>query len=185
MTFWKSALLVLSLALPAGLPLSAVHAQELSDSAREAMTTRIDAFNETVAGGDMGAVFDYMPPKILSLLATQSGLAQEELIAASKAQIELAMATVTIDSFSMDIDAATYQLTPDGSRGYVLIPTETVMTVEGAGGIRATSETLAFEDEGEWYVARIDEPTQAQLLQTAYPEFVGVEFKPGTMEPVE
>jgi hypothetical protein len=179
MSFWKPAVLAFALSF------SAAYAEELSDDAKAAMTTRVEAFGTSVAGGDMAAVFDYMPPKVLAYLAEQSGLEEAALIEASKAQIATAMALVKIDEFSMDTDAATFQMTPDGSRGYVLIPTETVMTVEGAGTMKATSETLAFEEDGEWYLARIDDPSQAQILQTAYPEFSGITFKPGTVEAVE
>jgi hypothetical protein len=178
MTFWKTAVLCLALST------SALHAQELTDEARAAVTERVNSFNQSMAAGDMSAVFDYLPPKLLSSLAAQGGVDVPTLIEISKAQIEEGMAMVTIDSFSMDMDAATYQMSPDGSLGYLLIPTETVMTVEGAGKMRATSDTLAFEDEGEWYIARIDEPNQTAILQAAYPALAGIAFKPGAIEPV-
>jgi hypothetical protein len=179
MTFLKTVVLGFALSI------STAHAQELSDEERTAMIDRVDAFSESMAEGDMGAVFDYMPPEVLALLVEQSGQDEETLIEMSKAQIEMAMATVTVDDFAMDIEAATYQMTPDGSRAYLLIPTQTMMTIEGSGTVIASSETLAFEDEGEWYLARVDEPAQAALIQTAYPEFVGVEFAPGTIEAAE
>lgn len=179
MTFFKTAFLGFALSF------SAAHAQDLSDEARTAMIDRVDGFSESLAEGDMGAVFDYMPPKILTLLAEQSGLEEDALIEMSKAQLETAMASVTMDDFAMDIEAATYQMTPDGSRGYLLIPTQSLMTVEGAGMMKASSETLVFEDGGEWYVARVDEPSQAALVQTAYPEFAGITFAPGTVEAAE
>jgi hypothetical protein len=158
MTFWKAAVVGFALSL------SAAQAQELSDDARTAMTARVDAFNDSIGSGDMGAVFDFMPPKILSSLAQQSGVDEATLIEMSKAEIETAMATVSIDAYSMDLETATYLMTPDGSRGYLLVPTVTEMTVEGAGKMKASSETLVFEDEGEWYLARVDDPGQAQLL---------------------
>jgi hypothetical protein len=178
MSFWKTAALCLALST------SALYAQELSDEARAAVTERINGFNASMTAGDMGAVFDYMPPNVLTSLAGQSGVDVPTLIEMSKTQIAAAMAAVTIESFSMNIDAATYQTTPDGSLGYLLIPTETVMTVEGAGKMKATGETLAFEDGGEWYLARVDDPGQAAMLQAAYPAFVGVTFTPGVTEMV-
>jgi hypothetical protein len=178
MSFWKTAALCLVVST------SALQAQELTDDARAAVTERINGFNASMAAGDMGAVFDYMPPKVLESLAGQSGLDVPTLIEMSKAQIETAMAAITIDSFAMNIDAATYQMTPDGSLGYLLVPTETVMTIEGAGKMKATGDTLAFEDAGEWYLARVDDPGQAAMLQAAYPAFAGVTFTPGVTEPV-
>ncbi|MGL4238914.1 hypothetical protein [Tabrizicola sp.] len=178
MTFWKA--LVLGFALS----ISAVAAQELSDEDRAAMTARVDAFKATFAAGDMGAVFDYMPPKLIQALAAQSGMDEATLIELTKAEIEQTMAVVTFDSWSMDLEAATYQMTPDGSRGYMMIPTEALMTIEGAGQIKAVGETLVFEDEGKWYLLRIGEPAMNALFQTAYPEFAGITFKPEVMEPV-
>jgi hypothetical protein len=178
MSFWKTAAICLVLST------SALQAQELSDDARAAVTERVNSFNASMAAGDMGAVFDYMPPNVLTSLAGQSGVDVPTLIELSKTQIGAAMATVKIDSFAMNVDAATYQTTPDGSLGYLLIPTETVMTIEGAGKMKATGETLAFEDGGEWYLARVDDPGQAAILQAAYPAFAGVTFTPGVTEPV-
>ncbi|MGL4236722.1 hypothetical protein, partial [Tabrizicola sp.] len=86
MTFWKTAALCLALST------SALHAQELSEEGRAAMTERVASFNEIFASGDMGAVFDYMPPKVLESLAAQSGVDQATLIEMSKAQIDQAMA---------------------------------------------------------------------------------------------
>jgi hypothetical protein len=179
MTVWKAALLGLTLSF------SAAQAQELSDEARTAMETRVDAFGAAMASGDMGAVFDYMPPKLLESMAAQAGIDQAALIEMSKAQIETAMATVKIDSFEMDTASATTAATPDGSITYVMIPTTTVMTVEGAGTMQAKGDTLAFQEEGEWYLARVDDAGQAALLQSIYPAFAGIAFTPGTVEPVQ
>ncbi len=179
MTFFKALIVAVALSVaPAA-------AQDLSDADRAAMTARVDAFNAAFVAGDMAAIFDFMPPPILTRLAAQTGMEEEALLAAMKDQIDAAMAIVTIDSYAMNLDAATYSITPDGTRPYALIPTETVMTVEGAGKMRATSETLAFADAGKWYLVRIDEAAQVTLLTEAYPEFADVTFTPGTLTAVE
>jgi hypothetical protein len=59
------------------------------------------------------------------------------------------------------------------------------MTIEGAGKVRATSETLALKDDGVWYLVRIDEAAQSDLVKKIYPGFADFEFKPGAMEPVQ
>ncbi|MGL4236724.1 hypothetical protein [Tabrizicola sp.] len=178
MNFWKTAALCLALMAPAA------EAQELSANARTALTERVEAFSASVAEGDMGAAFDFMPPRLLTAFADLSSVDVPTFVEMGKAQMETVMASATINSFSMDADAATYQMTPDGSLGYVLIPTETVMTIEGAGKMKSTAETLAFEDEGEWYLARTDNPSLVTLLQTVYPAFEGVTFKSEITEPV-
>ncbi|MGL5010648.1 MAG: hypothetical protein ACRC6I_12260 [Paracoccaceae bacterium] len=176
---FKAALLALTLAA------APAFAGPIADADRAAVTERVDAFNTAFLGGDMAAVFDFMPPKIISSIATQSGMTEEALMAAMKEQIDMAMAMVTIDSFGMDMETASAETTPDGSRTYVLIPTFTEMTVEGAGKMRADGETLAFEDEGKWYLVRVDDPAQVQLLTAVYPEFTGVTFTPAAITPME
>ncbi len=179
MTLFKATLVALALAL------TPAFAEELSGEDRAAVTSRVDAFNTAFAAGDMAAVFDFMPPKILVALSDQSGLSEEDLLAAMEGQIDAAMALATIDSFEMDMDTASYQMTPDGSRGYVLIPTETEMTVQGTGAMKATTDTLAFADEGAWYLVRVDDQAQVQLLTAAYPEFTDVTFEPAVIMAVE
>jgi hypothetical protein len=160
-------------------------AQELAEDDRAAIAERIETFESIMQGGDMAALYDEMPQRLRSSIASQAGVSEEEVEVAMRAQVEAMMATATIDGFSMDLDAATVAGTPDGSTTYALIPTITEITMDGTGSVRATSQTLALEDEGEWYLLRVDDPAQVALLGQVYPAFAGVEFVPGTMEPVE
>jgi hypothetical protein len=157
----------------------ALDAQQQAD-----MQARVDSFQAIISKGDMAAVFDYMPPKILELIATQSGVSIDQIKAAAKTEIEEALKTVTFDSFTMDTKAGVAGKLENGLV-YMLIPTETKMSVDGAGKVRATSETLALNDGGKWYLVRIDTPTQSDLVKKIYPGFASVEFKPGTMETIE
>jgi hypothetical protein len=178
-TLFKTALLALSLlATPA-------FAEPIPAADLPAITERVEAFDAAFRGGDMAAVFDYMPAKILTHIATQSGMTEEALKAAMKEQIDLAFETVTIDEFGMDMATATWATTPDGSRSYAMIPTFTVMTVEGAGTMRSEGDTLAFNDDDKWYLVRVDDPAQVQMLTAVYPEFNGVTFAPATITPIE
>jgi hypothetical protein len=176
---FKAALLTLTLAA------APVFADPIPEPERAAITERVDAFNAAFNGGDMAAVFDFMPDKILTSLASQSGLSEDALMALMKEQIDIAMQSVTIDEFGMDMATATWEMTPDGSRGYALIPTHTVMTVEGMGKMRAQGDTLSFADEDKWFLVRVDDPSQVQLLTASYPEFTGVTFEPASMTAVE
>lgn len=177
MRLWQIAALCLALSAP-------VLAQELSAEARAAMTERVQTFKNTFDAGDIGALFDYMPPKILAEMAREMAVDEATFIEQIKVKMEQVMSMVKVNSFVMDLDAATYQMTPDGSMGYVLIPTEMLMTIEGAGKMKSTSQIVAFEDDGEWYLVGMDQVGQVPRLQAAYPAFAGVTFKPGTMEMV-
>lgn len=176
---FKAALLALTLAA------TPTFADPIPEPERTAITERVDAFNTAFTGGDMGAVFDFLPGKILTSLSAQSGLSEEALMAAMKEQIDIAFETVTLDDFGMDMATATWEMTPDGSRGYALIPTFTVMTVEGVGKMRSEGDTLSFSDDGKWFLVRVDDPSQVQLLTASYPEFTGVTFEPASLQAVE
>lgn len=181
-SFLKPVLLALAVSVTA---VAAGPAMAFDDADRAGMAAAVDQFNAAFAKGDYHVVFDFMPPKVIAAIAAQAGMDEASLLAAMKAQIEAAMATVTIESFDMDVAGATYATTPDGSRDYALIPTRTLMSVEGTGRVRGLSQTLAFHDEGQWFLVRIDDPQQVDLLKTLYPEFKGVDFPPGSLEPAE
>jgi hypothetical protein len=160
-------------------------AAEIEQADRDAIAARIEQFNSAVGGGNLASTLDYMPARLLDHMASKFGMTTDQLKEATIAAIAATAETVTFESFGMDLDKAAFETTPDGSRVYGLIPTETVMSIEGGGKMRATSETLALEDGGEWYLIRVDEPNQVLMLKEVYPEFADVEFKPGTMEAVE
>ena len=164
---------------------SPVPAQDMTDADKEAIATRVASFNEVIRSGNMGGAFDYMPPKLLTHLATQFAMPEADLKTAMVEQMNTAFETVTIESFGMDVEKASYATTADGSRRYALIPTETVMAVEGAGKMQSKTHTLAVEDEGQWYLLRIDDAQQVAMIQAVYPEFAGVAFPTGTMAAVE
>ncbi len=166
------------------LTLSPAFADDMPDDVRGVLTAEVANFGQQFNDGNMTAVFDYMPVKVIENLSAQAGLSQDALFAAMQQEIDSAMSQVTIDAFSMDMDTASWQMTPDGSIGYALIPTVTDMTVEGMGRVHATGETLAFAEDDQWYLVRVDDATQAQLLIAAYPAFDGVTFAPGKMDVV-
>ena len=71
-------------------------------------------------------------------------------------QMTKALAEVKIEAFSMDLANAEYRELQTGEP-YALIPTETVMDAADNGQFKATSQTLALIDEGEWYLLRVNE----------------------------
>ncbi|MGL4310697.1 MAG: hypothetical protein ACRCSU_09435 [Paracoccaceae bacterium] len=178
MSFIKHALFAFVLTLTPAI------ADEMPEDVRTALTAEVANFGMQFNDGNMAAIFDYMPAKVVKNLTAQSGLSQEELFAAMKTELDSAMSQVTIEDFSMDMETATWQMTPDGSIGYALIPTATNMSIEGMGKVNATGETLAFQEAEKWYLVRVDDAAQSQMLIAAYPAFEGVTFTPGKMDVV-
>jgi len=162
----------------AALPLSAA---EVTDADKAALVERVASFDAATRANDMGTVLDALPPKVFEAMAGQFGVTVEQLRAATIEQATQAMASVKIETFTMDTAAASYHELADGMP-YVLIPTETVIDT-GNGKIKAVSETLGILDAGAWYLMRV-EPAQLPTLHQAYPGFAEVTFEPGTMEAV-
>jgi len=174
-----AALLAAALVFPAG-----VGARELTDTEKASLAEAVTAFDAAMQEEDIEGIIGVVPPKVFEHIATQNGLESEALMASMIDQTTELMATITFESFSMDMNAAAYKEAADGTP-YVLIPTETVIDLGESGKIRAASDTLAMLDEGLWYLVRTDDASTLAIIKEIYPTYAAVEFPAGTMEPVE
>ena len=174
-----AALLAAVVLLPAG-----AGARELTEAEKASLAAAVTAFDTAMQAKDVEGIIGVVPPKVYEHIASQSGLETEALMASLIEQTTEVMATVTFESFSMDMGAASYNEAADGTP-YVLIPTETVVNVAQSGKIRAASDTLAMLDEGNWYLVRTDDASTLAIIREIYPTYAAVEFPAGTMETVE
>lgn len=159
----------------------AAFAREATEAERTALDQRLAAYQTMTQDNDVKGMIDAMPPKIIAEIATMTGTTPDQLRATMAQQIGQVMAQATIEKAELGVDAVRYQELPDGTP-YALIPTDTIIAMEGAGRIRQTGETLALLDEGAWYLMRVDDAQQLAILRQAYPNFANVEFTTGTME---
>lgn len=162
----------LSTAAPAAAEITAVDRTELD--------ARVAAFRAEVSEMDMAGMFDFLPPRILQQIATQAGGTVEQLREAARAAGEQALQGAKIGDYGMDVAGAAAAVTPDGARDYLLIPT-TVVVETGNTRIRVDTQTLAFKDDGQWYLLRVQEASHVAILRQVYPEFTGVDFVVGNM----
>jgi hypothetical protein len=79
----------------------------------------------------------------------------------------------------MSLDSAEFLTTPTG-RVYGLIPTQTVVQTPGGTQLQSNNQTLTLEDGGIWYLIRIDDAQQIELMRELYPDFKDVSFPKGT-----
>lgn len=158
-------------------------AKDLSAADKGALETRIEGFEQAFKTNNMDVVIGVVPPKIIAMIATKTGQDPDDLRKAMIKATKAGMAAVTIVSYDMALENATFAETSAG-RGYALIPTETVMTVN-EDTMQSNTQTLGFADEGVWYLVRIDDLQQVQLLTEVYPEFSGIDFPAGTMKMVK
>jgi hypothetical protein len=172
----------------AGLLLAALIAFSPVAFARDLTAEESAAFDQTVADfnaamgrGDMTAIAEAIPPRAIAYIATSAGITTEQLMAAMMEQMEGVMASVTIESFSMDMENAEHRELADGTP-YLVIPTSTTIDMGATGKVTEKSPTLAIMDEGVWYLMRMADPEQVQILVGAYPQFAGVTFPPASTE---
>lgn len=172
--------------LPAifALALCAAPALAFDDSDASAVRSKVADFESAVRSQNYSVFFDTIPPKMLDFIAEQAQLPPAELKAAMGAQIQTAMSSVTIEQFEIDLDAMETGDTSSG-RGYAIIPTTSTVSVPNIGKTRSTNTTLALEDDGAWYLVRMDNPQQIAVLRSVYPDFEGIVFPQGTMEAVQ
>jgi hypothetical protein len=172
---------LLTLAFAFVLGLSPAFADPVSPDVAAAVQGRIDTFNGMVASGNIAGTIDFTPPTLLAFMATSFNTTPDALRGQMRDALAATQGQVTFESFSMDMTGATQATTPDGSRVYVMIPTETVMAITGQGKMKSVSQTLALQEDGTWYLISIADANQATMIQGAYPEFAKVDLPAGTM----
>lgn len=146
-----------------------------SPAEKSALSVVVNQFEADFFGGNFEAVANGIPPKIIVLIADRAGMDPTVLKGIVADQMETAMTQVTLDSYSMDKDNAQWDRTEDGRR-YALIPTQLQMKLANGQVAQSKTYTLAFEDERQWYLVRIDDLQQVQMLAEAYPDFKGISF---------
>lgn len=159
--------------------------QAIGAEDRAAIEARVAAFDRVMSAGRVGDTLDFVPQRLLDAMARNAGVEPEAVRAAFAEEVGKLAHLLKFVSFDMDVGSATSAVTPDGSRGYMLIPTETVIEMPGAGRVRSVTSTLAMKDGDQWYLVRIEDAEQIVILRKVYPEFTGVEFPAGSITAVE
>jgi len=152
-----------------------VTAADIDDSDKAEIAERVALLGAAIAGPDFSGLSEVVPPRILDHIAGLYGIGVEDLKSTMAEEMAEAMEIATIEDFSTEVAQSVYLETADGTP-YALIPTRTVVTVKDAGTFEALSQTLAIEDDGTWYLIRVDEIAQIEILRTVYPSFAETEF---------
>ena len=151
---------------------------------RAAMNARVVQFERDFAANNIPAVVDVLPPKVQAVIARRTGLSVAQTRRTTIDQLRKVSKLVQIVSYDMDVSKAALRQTSTG-RGYALIPTQTVVRAPNGQLLQNTTQTLAFADEGSWYLVRIEDERQRQLLAEAYPEFATLSTPKGTTKVIQ
>jgi len=164
----KRLALAAALALFAALPAAALDATQ-----RAALDASATLFDQLNTSGDYTAAVAAMPPGFIAYMAGQMQTTPEALRAGLTQQVADAMAKVTIESFSLDLDHMTAGETPDGM-AYAFIPTTSRVSAPNVAATDVSGTTLALEEDGAWYFLNVGQPGQYALVQAAYPGFATI-----------
>jgi hypothetical protein len=170
-------LLILAFAIPAA-------ARGLTDTETSSLSAVVESFDAAMRRNDYETVLLTVPPKIMQHIAKSAGTDVDALRLSAVKQMKAALANVKLLSFDLDLSKAENHELPNGEP-YVLIPTETVMDTGEKGKFVAHSQTLAMLDDGKWYLLRVDESTQVEIMRQVYPDFADVDFPTGSTEAAE
>lgn len=169
----------------AGLVPLAASAQDITPEDRTAIARVASGLEADVRAGDFTGTLDVIPPPMLAATLERFGVTEDELRQSIDTQMEDALASVSFESFHMAIDDAIPARTPGVARRYMLIPTETVIVIKDVGRMWSRNQTLAVEENGKWYLVRIEDQGTIDLLRAVYPDFATIAFEPGTTEAVD
>ncbi|MBB3993324.1 hypothetical protein GGR95_000952 [Sulfitobacter undariae] len=151
---------------------------------RAAISTRIANFEQAFVRGNTTEIVNIIPPRMIATIAKDAGVPEPML------RRELAKLTrettrdVKILSFGMSLENATFRTTPTG-RPYGLIPTQTVIRTAEGQKLQSNNQTLTLEDGDKWYLIRIDDARQVELMRKVYPDFKDVTFPKGTSKVIK
>ena len=146
---------------------------------RADIAARIAGFEHAFLNGNTTEIVSVVPPRMIAAIAADAGVS-EDLLRTEMAKLTREAARDTeVVSFGMSLDSAEFLTTPTG-RVYGLIPTQTVVRTPGGTQLQSSNQTLTLEDGGIWYLIRIDDARQIDLMRQLYPDFKDVSFPEGT-----
>jgi hypothetical protein len=171
------------LALVFVLVASAAWGRPLTDQEKAALTATVESFDAAIREGNYTRMIQTMPPKVIAAIARRAGASPDQAVAEliREMQQTLQRGDVKIEWYGFDLGRVEHKELSSGAP-YVLIQTEAIFAVRGGPRVREKSLTLALLDEGQWYLLRMNDARQLQILREAYPEFAGVEFPRGSTE---
>ncbi len=152
----------------------------------EALKSRMASYEALFAAGNIGASFDYVPPKLRYAMMQATGENEASMRDFVEQDWKRALETVSLQSFDFDLDVAKFE-TSQSDRPYVLIPSTMIVGVNDEPGkvVKTHSTTVAIMDGSEWYVARLDDEIMLKMFQSAYPDLAMIELPESTMKKMD
>jgi hypothetical protein len=160
---------------------AAAYARALDEKEKASLAVTLASFDADIREQHFDRVFATVPPRVMAAIAKKNNISVEKLKPAFVGMMTATMKAVKIESFSLDLANADYRELPSGAP-FALIPTKTVIDAGVKGRISEKTFSLAIQDDGKWYILRVNDVAHLMILRDVYPEFAGVELPSGSME---
>jgi hypothetical protein len=158
-------------------PIASISARDLTTVEKASLAEIIERYNGLMKTQDWPAMVETtIPPRILNDMLKSSGATKEQLFKSIADIMAETMRKVTIQSYTIDLANADKRELGDGTP-YVLIPTETIMSVDNSGRIAMRSSTLAMMDENEWYLMKVSDVKHVHMLVEVYQNLRASSFR--------
>ena len=184
---WIRFCVAIALALQAWLGLAYDHktsaeesiVQQVTDADKAAVAEGVRVLTVAFKEKRFGDMIATIPPRVLEVIAGEAKVDIAQVRVAMQEMLEKSLEIVTVDAFAIDLADTEYKTLPSGEP-YMLIPTHVEMTADTAK-TTVDGSSLAFRDNGVWYIMRV-ETKQLPMLLEAYPQFKGVDLPKERME---
>ncbi|MEP1229991.1 MAG: hypothetical protein ABJG88_04895 [Litorimonas sp.] len=149
----------------------------------QALRDRVKEFEAIFDSDDIGETMNFIPPKTYEALKKGITATDEEMKNSVNREWKKALETISVESFTFELDENSIQTSSIG-RAYTTLPLTMVMGINSDPTklIKATSTTVALVDAGVWYIVRLDEPSLVGLFKKSYPDLSTIAIAPATQE---
>lgn len=135
---------------------------------------KIEIIHTSAKSLDFEPLINMMPEKVLQYMALKANIPP-----ASLKQIMITMSSSLIDpdtdiEYVADLDSAKV-FTSKVGRDYLIIPTQFKMITDNEIN-QLTGNLLAFEDEGAWYLMRVEGQNHLDIIAEIYPDLTDLEL---------
>ena len=168
-----AAILAVAVASPA-------QARDMTAGESAALKRVVAGFLAAVERKDYGAIIKTISPRLVARLAAKVNMTPKAYLAAASKQTKSYFRQVRLESYAVNLSKAVRGQTTDGTP-YLLIPSRSVVRSQNRGRVETRFHTLALLDGGKWYLVRVANNRQGDIVREAYPTFRNAVFPDQTV----
>jgi hypothetical protein len=163
-----------------------VIAEPLTQEEQALLNDTRDRFIEGLIVFDVDVMMSIVPPRIVDFLAEANGVTPAELKESLRQELTQSRDEISFSNMRLETEGLDATRSEDGGEAYVwgFARSAVEMTVSGTK-FRAEGHTLALLEGGAWYLVRLAEAGEIEMMRALYPFFAKVEFPESTMMQVE